>query len=145
MNKTWSSVSIICPCHFRKPQVKKPCFLPTKIIFIEVHFGSENFWVWKKFGVVRQCKEEMMKCNLRWFLKRAQRIGANTLHGNMNNDHRKIKSLEDGQKKKSQISKKNDSQTMKTAPTWSENCQETSVCSLVSYSHLKRWDQWPFF
>ena len=31
-------------------QVQKPCSIPPKIIFIEVHFGSKHFWVWKKFG-----------------------------------------------------------------------------------------------
>ena len=41
---------------FSKPQVQKLCFIPLKIIFIEIHFGSEQIlglkkiWVWKNFG-----------------------------------------------------------------------------------------------
>ena len=38
---------------FRKPQVQKLCFIPPKIIFIEVHFWLENILGLKKdFGGV---------------------------------------------------------------------------------------------
>ena len=30
----------LCARQFRKPQVQKLCFIPPKIIFIKVHFGS---------------------------------------------------------------------------------------------------------
>ena len=34
---------------FRKPQVQKFCFIPPKIIFIKVHFGSEKILGLKEF------------------------------------------------------------------------------------------------
>ena len=38
---------------FRKPQVQKLCFIPPKIIFIEVHFWLEKILgLKKKFGGV---------------------------------------------------------------------------------------------
>ena len=46
----------LCARQFRKPQVQKLCFIPPKIIFIEIHFGSEQIlglkkiWVCKIFG-----------------------------------------------------------------------------------------------
>ena len=39
----------LCSCQFRKLKVQKLCFLPPNIVFIEVHFGSENIWALKKW------------------------------------------------------------------------------------------------